>query len=147
MIRDYTLLAVVLDEKLMVLLVGLETVCPVLYESVLASVRCLTSHGPHPREECDQCLSYLHTLDAILSNLPSLRDTDNLHHHHHQEKVPISQEEVEKALVARAARDENNIVLNDKIICCYICVVVIVIIVLVIVIIVMSVMEQKYRIF
>ena len=147
MIRDYTLLAVVLDEKLMELSVGLETVCPVLYESVLASVRCLTSHGPHPREECDQCLSYLHTLDAILSNLPSLRDTDNLHHHHHQEKVPISQEEVEKALVARAARDENNIVLNDKIICCYICVVVIVIIVLVIVIIVMSVMEQKYRIF
>ena len=115
-----------------------------LYQSVLASVRCLTSHGPHRREECDQCLSYLHTLDAILSNLPGLRDTDS---HREKEKVPISQVEVEKELVARAAREENNIVLNDKIICCYISVVVIVIIVLVIVIIVMSVMEQKYRIF
>lgn len=127
---------------------GVETVCPVLYQALVTSVRGLTSH--QQREECQHCLSYLTSLESLLSSLASLSPLPPLTHSHthHQEKVTISQADVEKELMARANREENNVVLNDKIICCYICVVVIVILVLVVVIIVMSVMdEQKYKIF
>ena len=120
---------------------GLDTLCPLLYQSVVSTVRSLSSHGHHHRMECEQCLSYLQTVEAILN---SVSKTNNIK----QGNLPISQAEVEKEMVARASREENSIVLNDKIICCYICVVVIVILVLVIVIIVLSVMDdQKYKIF
>ena len=57
---------------------GLETLCPVLYQSLVYSLRCLHSSGSqrhHQLEECGQCSSYLHTVEAIITSITHTHTT------------------------------------------------------------------------
>ena len=55
---------------------GLETLCPVLYQSLVHSLRCLHSSGSHHHHhhhhhlhECGQCSSYLQTVEALITSI------------------------------------------------------------------------------